>query len=71
MSLNQCAVVSNELPPTPCRELTVWGPAGYAAGERPEDQSQRLHAAVPAGGKDLSTDPPVRSETETGLHFDA
>lgn len=37
--------------PVSLRELAVRGSSGHAAGERPEDQSQHLHAAVPAGGK--------------------
>lgn len=35
------------------RELTVWGAAGHAAGERPENQRQHHHSTVPAGGKNL------------------
>lgn len=54
--LMNCSLVS-------LRELAVRGSSGHAAGERPEDQSQHLHAAVPAGGKKFWSVPPLRSNT--------
>lgn len=54
--------------PVSLRELAVRGSSGHAAGERPEDQSQHLHAAVPAGGKKLFFSvPPLRSDAAMRL----